>query len=86
MLSCKQKNDLLKNLNESRVPVDISKKDFINIMGQEIATDIISFPEDELVPEGRGHVRSLHITVDVVLIAPVLIYKGQQLISALLLS
>lgn len=55
---------LLKILNESPILEGIATKDLKQIMGQIIGTNIITFDEDELTPEGIGHVKSLHIVID----------------------
>lgn len=59
------KNALLKILNESDIPADTFREDFENIAGQVIATNTISFPLDELVPQGRGNVmKSFHTMLE----------------------
>lgn len=72
---------LLKILNESHVPEGTATKDLERIVGQITGMNTISFNEDELTPEGTGHVKSLHIAVECkgMIISRVLIDNGSAL-------
>ncbi len=57
------KKALVKVLNMAHVPEDISGPSFENMVTVILATNQLSFSDDELPPEGRGHVKVVHITV-----------------------
>ncbi|XP_070021571.1 uncharacterized protein [Nicotiana sylvestris] len=57
------KNALLKVLNEAYVPSNITSGEVANMVGQVLESHKITFNEDELLPEGLGHDKALHITV-----------------------
>lgn len=50
-------NALLKVLNESHVPKN-QMQELEQIVGQILATNIITFIEDELIEDGAGHILS----------------------------
>ncbi|XP_070008321.1 uncharacterized protein [Nicotiana sylvestris] len=52
-----------KVLNEVYVPSDITRGEVANMVGQVLESHKISFYEDKLPPEGLGHNKALHITV-----------------------
>lgn len=72
------RNALLKVLNESYVPNTTNPRELEQIVGQVPATNIITFTEDELIEDGTGHIKSLHITVECkgMIVARVLIDNG----------
>ncbi|XP_070005639.1 uncharacterized protein [Nicotiana sylvestris] len=57
------KNALLKVLTEACVPSNITGREMANMVGQVLESHKITFHEDELPPEGLGHNKALHITV-----------------------
>ena len=57
------KKALVKVLNMAHVPEDISGPSFENMVTVILATNQLSFFDDELPPEGRGHVKVIHITM-----------------------
>ncbi|XP_070024975.1 uncharacterized protein [Nicotiana sylvestris] len=57
------KNALLKVLSEAYVPNNITGGEMANMVGQVLESHKITFYEDELLPEGLGHNKALHITV-----------------------
>jgi hypothetical protein len=54
---------LLKVLNEAYVPEDITGPSFENMVTSILATNQLAFFDDELPPEGRSHIKNLHISV-----------------------
>jgi hypothetical protein len=72
---------LVKVLNEAYVPEDNTAPCFENMVTAVLATNQLTFLDDELPPEGRGHVKALHITVKIRerIIAKVLIDIGSAL-------
>jgi hypothetical protein len=54
---------LLKVLNEAYVPEDITGPSFENMVTSILVTNQLTFSDDELPPEGRGHVKALYISV-----------------------
>lgn len=72
----------LKVLNDSHVPNDTNPQELEQIVGQVAATNII---EDELIEDGMGHSKSLHITMECkgMIIARVLINNGSPFLCAL---
>lgn len=72
---------LMKVLSQAYVPPTISVQN-MDEMANNIAVDkFISFGEDELPPEGRGHIKALHISVEYkgYIISRVLIDNGASL-------
>ncbi|XP_070008170.1 uncharacterized protein [Nicotiana sylvestris] len=57
------KNALVKVLSEAYVPNNIIGGERANMVGQVLESHKITFHEDELPPEGLGHNKALHITV-----------------------
>ncbi|XP_070017204.1 uncharacterized protein [Nicotiana sylvestris] len=57
------KNALIKVLSEAYVPSNITRGKIANMVGQVLESHKITFHEDELPPEGLGHNKVLHITV-----------------------
>jgi len=57
------KNALLRVLSEAYVPSNITDGEMANMVGQVLESHRITFHEDELPPEGLGHNKALHITV-----------------------
>lgn len=68
-----------KCLNEAHVPKDVSVDKFQN--GSILATNYITFTDEEMTPDGTGHVRPLYITVKCkdMIVARVIIYNGSAL-------
>lgn len=65
LLSSEEHRDaLLKMLNESHVPEGTTMKDLEYIVGQIAGMNTITYSEDELIPEGTDHVKSLYITIE----------------------
>uniref|UniRef100_A0A2N9GA71 Integrase catalytic domain-containing protein n=1 Tax=Fagus sylvatica TaxID=28930 RepID=A0A2N9GA71_FAGSY len=54
---------LLKVLNEAYVPEDITGPSFENMVTSILVTNQLTFSDDELPPEGRGHAKALYISV-----------------------
>ena len=54
---------LLKVLNEAYVPKDITGPSFENMVTSILVTNQLTFSDDELPPEGKGHVKALYISV-----------------------
>jgi hypothetical protein len=54
---------LLKVLNEAYVLKDITGPSFENMVTSILVTNQLTFSDDELPPEGRGHVKALYISV-----------------------
>lgn len=79
---------LLKVLNETHVASSITPESLENLVGQVLATNVITFTDDELPPEGSGHNRALHITVKCkdMIVARVLIDNGSALNVCLLIT
>ncbi|XP_070041398.1 uncharacterized protein [Nicotiana tomentosiformis] len=75
------KNALMKVLSEAYVPADITSREMANMVEQVLESHKITFHEDELPPEGLGHNKALHITVQFEdkFIARVLIDGGSSL-------
>lgn len=70
-----------KCLNEAHVPKDVSVDKFQNLVGSILATNYITFTDEEMTPDGTGHVRPLYITVKCkdMIVARVIIYNGSAL-------
>jgi len=68
-------------LNEAHVPKDVSVDKFQNLVGSILATNYITFTDEEMTPDGTGHVRPLYITVKCkdMIVARVLIDNGSAL-------
>ncbi|XP_070023036.1 uncharacterized protein [Nicotiana sylvestris] len=56
-------NALLKVLSKAYVPSNITGGEMANMVGQVLESHEITFHEDELPPEGLGHNKALHITM-----------------------
>ncbi|XP_070013322.1 uncharacterized protein [Nicotiana sylvestris] len=56
-------NTLLRVLSEAYVPSNITGEEMANMVGQVLESHKITFHEDELPPEGLGHNKALHITM-----------------------
>jgi hypothetical protein len=54
---------LLKVLNEAYVPEDITGPSFENMVTSILVTNQLTFSDDELPPEGRGHTKALYVSV-----------------------
>jgi hypothetical protein len=54
---------LLKVLNEAYVPEDITGPSFENMVTSILVTNQLTFSDDELPPEGRGHIKALYISI-----------------------
>lgn len=63
------------------VPHDVSTEKFGNLIGQIQATNYVTFTDDEIDPEGTGHVKALHISLKCkdCSVAKVLIDNGSAL-------
>ncbi|XP_019447293.1 PREDICTED: uncharacterized protein LOC109350516 [Lupinus angustifolius] len=81
MSSEAHRNMLLKVLNQAHVNHDITTDRFGGIVNNIVADNYISFCDQELPPEGIGHVRPLHISVmyNDCVIGKVLIDNGSSL-------
>ena len=73
---------LLKLLKEMHVPTDITDSFFKGMVSLILATNLVSFSNDEFPPKGRDHTLSMHIMVkcEDMIIARVLIDNGLALI------
>jgi len=54
---------LVKVLNEAHVAQDISVEGFGGIVNLITTNNYLTFPEEEIPAEGRGHNRALHVSV-----------------------
>ena len=72
---------LLKVLNEVYVPEDITRPSFENMVPSILVTNQLTFSDDELPPEGRGHIKALYISVKTndCIVSRVLIDNGSAL-------
>jgi len=72
---------LMKILSGAHVEQDISLDKFEGIVSHITANNYLTFTEDELPPEGRGHNKALHISVKCMnhFISRVLIDNGSSL-------
>ncbi|XP_027337245.1 uncharacterized protein LOC113850932 [Abrus precatorius] len=72
---------LLKVLNEARVSNDITTNKFGGIVGNIVSNNYLTFTDDEVLAEGMGHNKALHISVKCrdYIIARVLIYNRSSL-------
>ena len=55
--------DLLKVLKETRIPTNILDSSFKGMVSLVLATNQVSFSNDELPLEGKGHTLAMHIIV-----------------------
>ena len=72
---------LMKILSEAHVEQDISLDKFEGIVSHITANNYLTFTEDEIPSEGRGHNKALHISVKCMnhFISRVLIDNGSSL-------
>ena len=72
---------LMKILNEAHVAHDISIEKFGGIINNITASNYLTFTEDELPIEGRGHNKALHVSVKCVdhMVAKVLVDNGSSM-------
>ena len=72
---------LVKVLNEAHVAQDISIEGFEGITNNITANNYLTFAEEEIPVEGRGHNRALHVSVKCMdhILAKVLIDNGSSL-------
>ena len=72
---------LLKVLNEAYMPEDITGLSFKNMVTFILVTNQLTFSDDELPPEGRGHIKALYISVKTndQIVSKVLIDNGSAL-------
>jgi len=72
---------LVKVLNESHVAQDISIEGFEGIVNNITTNNYLTFAEEEIPAEGRGHNRALHMSVKCMehIMAKVLIDNGSSL-------
>ncbi|XP_022735615.1 uncharacterized protein LOC111288969 [Durio zibethinus] len=75
------KNDLLKVLNQPYVEHNIFVEKVDHMVGNIIASNFITFNDDEILPEGCGSVKALHVTVKCKshIMAKVLIDNGSSI-------
>lgn len=71
----------MKTLNEAHVPSDITLENVHNFVGHVLATNAITFTDDELPPEGTGHNKALYFKVKCkdMIVARVLVENGSAL-------
>ena len=74
-------NALLKVLKETCVPTSATKSTFEGMVSTVLATNQISFTDDELPPEGKKHTLPMHIIVkcEDMIVARILIDNGSAL-------
>ena len=72
---------LVKVLNKAHVAQDISIEGFEGIVNNITANNYLTFAEEEIPVEGRGHNRALHVSVKCMdhIMAKVLIENGSSL-------
>jgi len=72
---------LVKVLNEAHVAQDISVEGFEGIVNNIKANNYLTFTEEEILAEGRGHNKALHVSVKCMerVMAKVLIDNGSSL-------
>ena len=72
---------LVKVLNEDHVAQDISVEDFEGIINNITTNNYLTFVEEEIPIEGRGHNRALHVFVKCMdhIMAKVLVDNGSSL-------
>jgi len=68
-------------LNEAHVAQDISVEGFGGIINNIMANNYLTFADEEIPVEGRGHNRALHVSVKCLdhIVAKVLIDNGSSL-------
>jgi hypothetical protein len=81
LVSESHKKALLKVLNEAYVPEDITGPSFENMVTSILVTNQLTFSDDELPLEGRGHIKALYISVKTNdrIVSKVLIDNGSAL-------
>jgi len=72
---------LMKVLNDAHVAHDISVEGFKGIVNHITTNNYITFAEEEIPVEGRGHNKALHVSVRCMdhIVAKVLIDNGSSL-------
>ena len=72
---------LVKVLNEAHVAQDISDEGFEGIVNNITANNYLTFVEEEILVEGRGHNRALHMAIKCMdyIVAKVLMDNGSSL-------
>ena len=72
---------LVKILNEAHVVQDISVEGFEGIVNNIIANNYLTFADEEILVEGMGHNKALHVSVKCMdqIVAKVLIDNGSSL-------
>ena len=72
---------LLKVLKETHVPTSIIDSSFKGMVSLVLATNQVSFSDDELPPKGKDHTLPMHIVVkcEDIIVARVLIDNGSTL-------
>ncbi|KAL5166221.1 hypothetical protein HKD37_18G051227 [Glycine soja] len=72
---------LVKVLNEAHAAQDISVEDFGGLVNNITANNYLAFAEEEILAEGRGHNKALHVSVKCMnhVVAKVLIDNGSSL-------
>ena len=72
---------LMKILNEAHVARDISMEQFGGIINNILVSNYLTFSDEEMLVEGRGHNKALHIFVKCMdrIVAKVLIDNGSSL-------
>ena len=71
----------MKGLKETYVPTSVTESSFEGMVSMVLATNQISFTDDELPPEGREHTLPIHIMVkcEDIIVSRVLIDNGLAL-------
>ena len=54
---------MVKVLNEAHMAQDIFVEDFEGIVSNITANNYLTFVEEEILVEGRGHNRALHVSI-----------------------
>ena len=72
---------LLKVLKEMHVPTSITDSSFVGMVSLMLATNQISFSDDELPPKGKDHTLAIHIVVkcEDMIVTRVLVDNGSTL-------
>ena len=72
---------LIKILNEAHVVHDISVEKFGGIINNITASNYLTFIDDELTIDGRGHNKALHVSIKYAdhMVAKVLVDNGSSL-------
>ncbi|XP_077226312.1 uncharacterized protein LOC143859517 [Tasmannia lanceolata] len=63
MASSKHKKLVLRELNSAQVPVDTTPDELVSLLAMTKVSKTLSFTDDDLLPEGQDHTKSLKITV-----------------------